>query len=449
MLRMSTKEASVLGGCLFVFSFILSQKTILDSWSLVSNYFNRIIPTKIYPPCLPMGTHIYMAIGPAQVLPHCNSSTHIPSSRSNVSANYSHLCLSTSPKKPYFPMTINMRTPITSSKSSDPQIKWDSEVLPLEDFQYCEPQDPQPNISRAVQAQKFAWHPWHRIDYHLYLTFIEKRRDTRTRIEEVQLLESNSFRQVSLDDLFDNWTFAQVPGTSRIVTFMNLPVLPLSTQDPATARQIVLGIDLQTRHLLGYLFSSAPDHIADMRQIWEQGEVVIDIPISRFFNILQYTMEERREILDVGMFQYFRETTREFLLGLDIVITIQFAQFLDDFAELLWADGAHFRDTYKVYEEQLRDLLSKASRDAWFAARDEVTLDMFHQRKMRDLVSCNLFPNRREVVRGHASDAPVTDQVTPTEMSCHLEMISSQMQSTQKQMLQIFFVLVYLFASVA
>ncbi|KAJ5587901.1 uncharacterized protein N7459_003666 [Penicillium hispanicum] len=333
--------------------------------------------------------------------------------------------------------------------SSHPQINWDKKVLPLEESQCRKSHFSRPDINRATQMQKFAWHPWSRTDYHLYLTCIEQRRDTRTRIEKVQLLETDRFRQVCLDDLFDSETFARVPGTSRMVTFVSLPVLPLSTQEQPTGQQLVLGFDLQKRRLLGYLFDSAPVHLADMGQVWERGELVIDIAIRRFLDIFQYTMEGHIEILDVGMFRFFRETTREFPLGLDMVITIQFAQFLDDFADLLWGEGANFWDTYKVYEEKLRDLLSRASRDAWFAARDGVTLDIFRQRKIQELVCCNLFPE----IQHHTADAPIADQTveqaTHQEMSRRLVVMSNQLRSVHKQVLQIFFVLIYLFSLVA
>ena len=337
-----------------------------------------------------------------------------------------------------------MRSLTPFNRSSDPQIKWNNKVLPLGEPQNTQAHLFRDDLSRATQVQKFAWHPWNRTDYHLYLNFIEQRRDIRARTEEIQLLETDGSRQVSLDDLFDTWTFARVPSTSRIVTFVSLPVLPLSTQVQPTQRQLVLGFDLQCQHLLGYFFESGPDHIADMGQVWEQGELVIDISIPRFLHILQYSMEDHMEILDVGILRYFRETSREFLLGLDMVITIQFVQFLDDFADLLWGDGADFRDTYKVYEEQLRDLLCQASREAWFGARDGVTLEVFRQRKTKEPVSRNLFPE----IQSYLSDVPVADgaveQTTSGEISRHLVM-SSPMQSTQKQALQAFFVLVYLF----
>lgn len=243
----------------------------------------------------------------------------------------------------------------------------------------------------TASVQRFSRHHWNVIDYHLYLMAIEKNRNYQTRITKNYLLTVNGFQQVSLQDFAcPSSAFHQVPAWSTpMMMFVSLPIL--HPPHGSLNRKLVLGFDFKKRHLIGIEFEAAPDHIADMAAVWDQGQTMIDVCVERFLEIVKYTMENHTEILGHGMLRHFHETSRELPTGLDLVAVIQFLQFLDDFADLLWDDGAEFRDGYGTHQEALREMLGRASMDAWFAARDAQTIQTFCQRKMRDVVTSGSF----------------------------------------------------------
>lgn len=266
-----------------------------------------------------------------------------------------------------------MRSYTHQRGSTKPRINWDNEIQSFD------------NHLLAANLRQFVLYPWAMIDYHLYLTALERGRTCEIRLNETHLLTTDGFQQMTFDDLWDISTFDRVPrGTHPLLLFVCLPV-PCSSGD-LPHRKLVLGFDLKNHHLLAYLFDSAPDHIADLDEVWDDRQLVIDLDVYRFLDIMQYTVETRPEILRVGMFGYFQETSRGFQSGLDLVIAVEFVQFLDDFADLLEMDSDEFRFSYHPCAEKLRHLLAKASYDAWFGAHAGLTIQQYHQRQMDEFV---------------------------------------------------------------
>jgi hypothetical protein len=229
------------------------------------------------------------------------------------------------------------------------------------------------------------------IDYYLYLTAIERGRDGETRLNETRLLAADGFQHLSFDDLSDaEGTFARAPaGTNPTIFFVSLPVP--SYENEFSCRQLLLGFDLQRHHLLGYLFENAPD-TTDLWKVWEQGKRVIELHVLRFIDLLEYATEQRPHIFRSGLLRHFRETQRAFPAGLDLVVAIQFAQFLNDFADLLWHDSAdQFRAEYKPLENELRRLLQRASCEAWFGSRKGWTARQYRRHKIQEFVASLLF----------------------------------------------------------
>ncbi|KAJ5083147.1 hypothetical protein N7456_012574 [Penicillium angulare] len=269
---------------------------------------------------------------------------------------------------------------------SEPYINWNNKIQPL--VRPIIPETPElpPSKSLAAKVQDCSRHPWGVIDYHLYLAAIERGRDVLTRLEEVILLNTGGFRQVSLDDLLDADVFSRSPAETNIILFVNMPWLPLSLLTPLTEQKLVLGFDLQRRHILGYFFESAPDNLVDIGYILDEGQQVIDIHIDRFLAMYTYMVKEYIEVLGIGMFRYFRESQYELPTGMDLTVTIQIAQFLNDFADLLWGQkSTDFRQNYTDYEEQLRTLLSKASWESWFAVQKGLTIQQYREKKINQM----------------------------------------------------------------
>ncbi|KAJ5637381.1 hypothetical protein N7490_007260 [Penicillium lividum] len=271
------------------------------------------------------------------------------------------------------------------ARSTQPYINWNNKVQPLDRSALPEPPAPVLDKSLAAKIHGASCHPWGMIDHHLYLAAIERGRDFSTRLNSCMLYEGERFRQVVLDDHLDTHT------DNHLITFINMPLLPLSTLCPLTEQKLVLGFDLQRQYLQGYFFESAPDDLTDLCYVWHERQLVIDIPVDRFLEMYQYAVENS-EICGEGMFRYFRESKCELPTGMDLVVTVQFAQFLNDFVEL-WGSDAEIQ-IHADSEEHLRTLLSKASYESWFAVRDGLTCQKYRQKKMNNQLACDLLFDR-------------------------------------------------------
>lgn len=259
-----------------------------------------------------------------------------------------------------------------------PQINWANDIQSLKEQQLL-----------GANLPRFVIHPWGMIDYHLYLSFIERKRNCETRLNETHLLTTDGLEQITYNELWDLSTFERVPReTHPIIMFVMLPV-PASSIDLLN-RKLVLGFDLKNHHLLAYLFDDAPDSIADLSGVWEHGQLVIDLDVYRFLEILDYTMNGHLDILRVGMFGYFQESSREFQSALDLVIVIQFVQFLNDFVDLLGIDNDEFLACVQPYEEELRELICKTSCGAWAGVSSGESIQQYRRRRMDDYISFDL-----------------------------------------------------------
>lgn len=241
-------------------------------------------------------------------------------------------------------------------------------------------------------------HPWGVFDYHMYLSHIESKRDELRRKKECHLLGATGFRQVTLhdepelDDIRAN--------TNPTVVFVSLPVPDM--QDEFSNARLVLGFDLKSYRLQGYFFESEVpiENYEDLWQVWNQGggELVIDVPVQRFLSVIRHTMQEQIEILEIGVLHHYGLTTRVFQAGLDMVIAVQFLQFVDDFAELLTEETYELRGLYLPFQDELRNLLEGGSRDAWFAVRDGLDIQQYRQKQLKKVVASGLFHGQNAVV---------------------------------------------------
>lgn len=332
--------------------------------------------------------------------------------------------------------------------SSQPYINWNNQIKPLDRPVLPEPCETPKTL--AVKVQDASRHPWGVTDYHLYLAAMERGRDVPTRLNGVMVVENDGFIPYSLEDLLET-------DTSRhpILTFLNMPLLPLSTTAPLTEQKLVLGYDLERKHLLGYFFESAPDDLADVWYVWHERQLVIDLPIDRFLDIYRHGVESDRQceattstpsptsttILNTGIFRHFRESKHELPTGMDLVVTIQFAQFLQDF-QALWS-GAKSLDT-KVRiltddEEYCRTQLCQVSLASWFGVRDGMKRASFREKKIGQRLGGLLLD--------HPSAVPSVGPAQANKRAAisRLIVISEQLQGDQSQIQQ--FLLACLFFS--
>ncbi|KAJ5549788.1 hypothetical protein N7535_002271 [Penicillium sp. DV-2018c] len=253
-------------------------------------------------------------------------------------------------------------------------------------------QEPQQNGKQASEyLNKYMRHPWGVVDYYLLLANIERGRDKNCRAYECLLVETGGLKQVALHD---NLRFENVPySINPTVFFVTIPVP--NAQNEFTNARLVLGFDLITRCFQGYLFEGSQE-LNNYQDLWcaymqGAGRLVIDVHIERFLTILRHTMRHRIEILELGMLHHNSMTTRAFQAGMDMLISIQFLQFAEDFADIFWEDAEGVHEMYDPFQEELRSLLAIASQDSWFSLRDGLTLEKYRQKQVRSTVTSGLF----------------------------------------------------------
>lgn len=280
---------------------------------------------------------------------------------------------------------------IKPTKSTDANTRKDSQAVPKE-------------LSFASHLNRYMRHPWGVIDYYIYLTHIESGRDKLRREKECHLLETTGFAQVILHD---EPVLNNIPAyTNPTVVFISLPVPDM--QNEFSNARLVLGFDLQSDRLQGYFFEpeSPVENYEDLWKVWNQGggQLVIDVPVDRFLAIIRHTMQHQIEILEIGVLHHYGLTTREFQAGLDMVVTVQFLQFVDDFAELLSEEPDELRETYTPFQNELRELLATGSRDAWFAVRDGLNIEQYRQKQLKKVVASGLFQGQNMLVLRDGSE---------------------------------------------
>ncbi|KAJ6150815.1 hypothetical protein N7470_007409 [Penicillium chermesinum] len=169
---------------------------------------------------------------------------------------------------------------------------------------------------------------------------------------------------------------------TRLVAFALLPLLPHRASELPTRQSLVLGFDLRNHRIQAYFFECCPEGIADLGSAWEEGQLIIDVHVDRFLEMYVFVCTVDLDILSTGLFNYFRETTRELPVGLDLVVVIKFAELLSDIAHLIWDDPQPYRDSHHGSDFKLRDLLRKTSFDALVAAvRQNQTCEAYSQQR--------------------------------------------------------------------
>lgn len=272
------------------------------------------------------------------------------------------------------------------SITSAPCINWRTWVKPLDRL----PHEPNPQRRSRCEGDSKAYdtfwksrHPWDLVDYYLYLILIERKyQNWGIRLSESWLVESDGSR-------WDNFGYAidsddhecQTGWKDPLVLFISLPV-PHTTECPD--RRIVLGVNLRTHCLVGYLFESAPESIAELDSVWDRRELIINVSLKRFTHILKYSIDENPSILRKGVFNFFRESSRRLHAGMDVVITIKYIQFLRDALS-----GARLSAPRSVcdepsnwfdMEEHLRNFLCRESASGWMSSHEGITAEEVRKR---------------------------------------------------------------------
>ncbi|KAJ5489630.1 hypothetical protein N7539_004520 [Penicillium diatomitis] len=289
------------------------------------------------------------------------------------------------------------------SLTQEPPINYQMHIKPMDwstntDITTCAPHEPNPLRRSRCEGDSLAYdafwasrHPWDLVDYYLFLILIEKKLQHREiRLSRSWVIESDGSRCENFGRIIDSDDqMCQVGWVDPIVIFTSLPVPHAVGFEN---RRIALGMNLRSQSLVGYLLDSAPEDITEvvLSPAWEDREVLIDLPLQRFVDILGHSVEPGQkpgEILREGLLNYFRESSRRLHAGMDLVIVIQFIQFLRDaFFGGQMSAGIDYNATTECLsylveqEEHLRDILCRESNRAWMGAHTGVTVNDLHRR---------------------------------------------------------------------
>ncbi|KAJ5160557.1 uncharacterized protein N7482_007561 [Penicillium canariense] len=280
-----------------------------------------------------------------------------------------------------------------------PSINWGTWVEPLDMFPTQPDASPlmRDGEGQGTDAYRASRHPWDVVDYYLYLNAVEKGcHDWETRFYESQVVDSHKRREKeSLGPTIDS----DDPETQQhweepLILFASLPV-PHAHLLPH--RKFILGYNSRHCRLSGYLFETAPDTLANLGEVWDQRKLIINIPLDRFIQILKYAATRNPAVLQTGMFNFFHETTRHLHAGMDMVLAIKCAQFINDAVSgAIISDPSHIvvpSDMVDI-EEKLRDILCRASHNAWFSAHKGQTAEQFREHGLVKAASSNLFSDQ-------------------------------------------------------
>ncbi len=220
--------------------------------------------------------------------------------------------------------------------------------------------------------------------------------------------------------------------------FASFPV-PHVTKFPD--RRIVLGVNLRTHCLVGYLFESAPERIAELKSVWDERELIVKVTVKRFIYILKYTINKDPAVVRKGVFNYFRESSRRLHVGMDAVLTIKYIQFLRDSL-----CGARLSAPYSVgeapptlfkMEEYLRDFLCRGSASGWMSSHAGITTDEMRKRMLVQNSSSSIFIDQlfpSDVVNHEGPRSHHTRAKVETDMSsqCEVDVPQSGRTSLEK-----------------
>lgn len=331
------------------------------------------------------------------------------------------------------------------STTAAPSINWNTWIEPLDKIPH------EPNVRRQSQCEGDSsaydafWksrHAWDLVDYYLYLIAIErKNQDWGARLSESCLIESNGTRWDKFGYAMDSDDHnCQTGWKDPLVLFASLPV-PHATQCPD--RMIVLGVNLRTHCLVGYLFESGPESIAELKSVWDERELIVKVTVKRFIHILNYTINKDPALVQKGVFNHFRESSRRLHVGMDAVLAIKYIQFLRD--SLCGArvsapcSVGEAPPTFFEMEEYLRNFLCRGSASGWMISHAGITTDEMRKRMLVQNSSSSIFIDQlfpSEIVnhegrRSHNTLAKVETDMSSL-MQCEVDVPQSGRTSLEK-----------------
>ncbi|KAL2830704.1 hypothetical protein BJY01DRAFT_227015 [Aspergillus pseudoustus] len=253
-----------------------------------------------------------------------------------------------------------------------------------EDDQASPRSDPNPPPAYVVS------HPWHIVDYHLYLCSTERGQTQEARRQSMYVLYGFECRPLPYEEFAeDRGLMSQCfPGDMPQLLFGLLPIADrrhFADRNPSfDGRNYVLGLDYDCKTLYARHFDWFPHDLGDIWCIWEEGINVYTVTVPDLMQILDTSLGKGEMHVGMGILsssEYCLAMTYDDDPGLEIIIATLWCQWLLDFSDILFKPEtgslSEFQAKLRSHVDQGRLILQRASYRAWFAVRDGYSKEQY------------------------------------------------------------------------
>jgi hypothetical protein len=233
-------------------------------------------------------------------------------------------------------------------------------------------------------------HPWHIVDYHLYLCSAERGQTQEARRQGMYVLHGYECRPLPYEEFAeDRGLMAQCfPGDMPQLIFGLLPIADrrhYADRNPSfDGRHYVLGFDYDCKTLYARHFDWFTHDLGDIWCIWEEGVNVYTVTVSDLMHILDTSLGKGEMHVGMGILSssdYCLAMTYDDDPGLEIIIATLWCQWLLDFGDILFKPEtgslSEFQQKLRSHVDQGRLILQRASYRAWFAVRDGYSKEQY------------------------------------------------------------------------
>ncbi len=226
-------------------------------------------------------------------------------------------------------------------------------------------------------------HPWHIVDYHLYLCSAEKGQTLEVRRDSMYLFDGAECRPFPYGEFAEDRALISQcsPGNQPQLLFGILPIadrLHFADRNPSfDGRHYVLGFDYDCKTLYARRFDWFPHDLSDIWCVWDNGSNIYTATVPDLIHIMDTSLAKGEIHVGMGVLSsspncLALESDDD--PGLEIIIATLWCQWLLDFSGVLFKENAvslpGFQARLGSYVAQGRLILQRASYRAWFAVRD-------------------------------------------------------------------------------